>query len=108
MNFNFFILGIFLILGFAMLGVWQHELVHTMINEKAGVESELRFALYDGYIPAVGVARLNAPTKEINNYDALHLQNEIVNYNLFAPLVGIMVLLLLGFAHVGERIGGKK
>ena len=93
-----------------MLGltIFQHELVHTMINNRAGVESEIKFALYDGWIPAVGVQRLNAPTKEISNYDALHLQNEIINYNLLPGLFGIMAILLLGFFYVGEKIGDKK
>jgi hypothetical protein len=100
---NFFAVGIALVLIFTLIGVWQHEMVHTMINEKAGVKSEFRVGLKDGYIPAVGIARLNTPTKEISNYDSLHLQNEIVNYNLFTPLIGIMILMVLGFAYMGEK-----
>ena len=104
----FFVFGIMLVVSMLGLSVFQHELVHTQINEKAGVESELKFALYDGWLPAVGVQRLNTPTKEISNYDALHLQNEIINYNLLPSLMGIMAILLLGFVYVGEKIGDKK
>jgi hypothetical protein len=64
--------------------------------------------LYDGWLPAVGVQRLNTPTKEISNYDALHLQNEIINYNLLPSLIGIMAILLLGFVYIGDRLGDKK
>ena len=79
----FFVFGIVLVVSMLGLSVFQHELVHSQINAKAGVESELKFVMYDGWIPAIGVQRLNAPTKEISNYDSLHLQNEIINYNLF-------------------------
>ena len=101
----FSVLGFILIVSMLVLSIYQHEQVHVQINSKAGVESELRFALYEGYIPAVGVQRMNTPTKEISNYDALHLQNEIVNYNLLPSLIGIMGILLLGFLFIGERIG---
>ena len=104
----FFVFGSLVLVSMLGLTIFQHELVHTMINNRAGVESEIKFALYDGWIPAVGVQRLNAPTKEISNYDALHLQNEIVNYNLLPSLFGIMAILLLGFFYVGEKIGDKK
>jgi hypothetical protein len=101
---KFFTIGIVLILIFTLTGIWQHEMVHVMINEKAGVESEFRFALKDGFVPAVGIARLNAPTKEISEYDQLHIQNEIINYNLFTPLIGLMIIMVLGFAHIGEKV----
>ena len=104
----FFVFGIVLVVSMLGLSVFQHELVHSQINEKAGVESELKLALYDGWIPAIGVQRLNAPTKEISNYDALHLQNEIINYNLFPSLIGIMVIMLIGFVYIGDRLGDKK
>jgi hypothetical protein len=99
----FFVFGIMLVVSMLGLSVFQHELVHSQINAKAGVESELKFVLYDGWLPAVGVQRLNAPTKEISNYDALHLQNEIINYNLFPSLIGIMAIMLLGFVYIGDR-----
>ena len=106
---NWFILisfGILIIvLGFS---IFQHELVHSQINAKAGVESELKFGLYDGWIPAIDIQRLNAPTKEISNYDALHLQNEIINYNLFPSLIGITMAILIGFFYIGEKIEGVK
>jgi len=104
----FFVFGIVLVVSMLGLSVYQHELVHSMVNEKAGVESELKFALYDGWLPAVGVQRLNVPTKEISNYDSLHLQNEIINYNLLPSLIGIMSIMLLGFVYIGEKIGDKK
>ena len=106
---NWFILisfGILIIvLGFS---VFQHKLVHSQINAKAGVESELKFGLYDGWIPAIGIQRLNAPTKEISNYDSLYLQNEIINYNLLPSLIGIMIIMLIGFFYIGEKIEGVK
>lgn len=108
MNDYFFVFGIMLVVSMLGLSVFQHELVHSQINERAGVESELKFVLYDGWLPAVGVQRLNTPIKEISNYDALHLQNEIINYNLLPSLMGIMAILLLGFVYVGEKIGDKK
>lgn len=108
MNNWFFLVGFGILIIVLGLSVFQHELVHTQINSKAGVESELRFGLYDGWLPAVGVQRLNTPTKEISNYDSLHLQNEIVNYNLLPSLIGIMAIMLLGFVYVGEKIGEKK
>ena len=104
----FFVFGIVLVVSMLGLSVFQHELVHSQINEKAGVESELKFALYDGWMPAIGVQRLNQPTKEISNYDTLHLQNEIINYNLLPSLIGITMAILIGFFYIGEKIEGVK
>lgn len=104
----FFLVGFGILVVILGLSVFQHELVHTQINSKVGVESELRFGLYDGWLPAVGVQRLNTPTKEISNYDSLHLQNEIINYNLLPSLIGIMAIMLLGFVYVGEKVSDKK
>lgn len=104
----FFLVGFGILVVILGLSVFQHELVHTIINSKAGVESELRFGLYDGWLPAVGVQRLNTPTKEISNYNSLHLQNEIINYNLLPSLIGIMAMLLFGFLYIGEKIGSVK
>jgi hypothetical protein len=64
----------------------------------------MKVFLKDGYLPAVGVQRLNASTKEISQYDALHLQNEIINYNLSTPLIGIIIMLFLGFFYIGEKV----
>jgi hypothetical protein len=103
---NFLIFGIFAIFLFSLSGMWQHEMIHTQINQTANVESKIVFSLKDDYIPAIGVARLNQPTKEITTYEALHIQNEIINYNLFTPLIGIMFMIFAGFVYMGEKIGG--
>ena len=105
---KFILIGFGILIAVLSLSIFQHELIHSMVNEKAGVESELVFIAYDGWLPAMGIQRLNAPTKEISNYDALQLQNEIINYNLFPSLIGIMVIMLLGFVYVGEKMGDKR
>lgn len=104
----FFLVGFGILVVILGLSVFQHELVHTQINSKVGVESELRFGLYDGWLPAIGVQRTGLPEKEISNYDSLHLQNEIINYNLLPSLIGIMAMLLFGFLYIGEKIGSVK
>ena len=100
----FLILAIFLMFSVLGISVFQHELVHVTINQKAGAESEMKVFLKDGYLPAVATIPLNEPTKEITEIEKLHLQNEIINYNLSTPLIGIIMMLFLGFLYIGEKV----
>ena len=104
----FFIIGGILLFSICFISMWQHEQVHSIINNKAGVESEMIFTMYEGYVPDVGVQQLTGQTREIREVDKYHIQNEIINYNLFTPLIGIMIMLFLGFFYIGEKIGDRK
>jgi hypothetical protein len=96
--------GIMFFIGIMFFTVWQHEQVHVVINDYAGIESEPVLALKDGYIPAVGIKQTTQPTKEIKEHQKLHIQNEIINYNLTTPLFGIMAILIGGFLYLGEKV----
>jgi len=95
--------GLIFVLGIMIFSIWQHEQVHLKINEYAGIKSETIFELKGG-LPVVGVIKTSEPTREIKTFEALHLQNEIINYNLTTPLLGIMVLMFGGFLYIGEKV----
>ena len=108
MSNGFFVTGMIVIVFIFGFSVFMHEQVHLINNDRVGVQSELKLALYDGWMPAVGVQRTGLPEREISNYEMVHLQNEIINYNLLPSLIGIMAMLLFGFLYIGEKIGSVK
>jgi len=100
---NFFLIGFLILFSFMIMNVWMHEQVHVAINHHAGIDSEISVQLYQDWLPTLAVSKLNTPTKEIDIVNQLHLQNEIVNYNLVTPLFGIMFILILGFGYLGDK-----
>lgn len=77
----FSILFFIAVLGNFFVGSYLHEDIHRQIFRDYGVESEIGFNLISGYTKPVenytGLSR-----EEIRNMNKLHIQNEIVTYNL--------------------------
>lgn len=103
MNKKFIYFGILIIFTCVSLSIYQHELNHIFINEKVGIDSKLIFGFKD-YIPAVGVQRLGEAQNKLSNLELAHSFNESINYNLTPLLIGIMLIIFLGFIHIVENI----
>jgi hypothetical protein len=108
MNDKFFFATFFcLVLVLGIGTTYFHEMVHVITNDSVGIESETKFALYDGWLPAVGIQRIGLAKRDLNNYEVIHLQNEIINYNITPMLFGLMITMFLGFVYVGEKVQRK-
>lgn len=105
---KFLIISLIIVLFFIFMSTWGHEFVHVLNNNSVGVESRIVFALYDGWIPTVGIQRIGFPKREISNFEMIHLQNEIIGYNLIPMLIGICIILIFGFVYLVEILKNNK
>lgn len=98
----------FVLLLACVIGLYGHEQVHILVNNQTGQNSTLKFGLYDGWLPAIGVEKTGAVESDLTNAELAHSFNESINYNLTPLLFGIMMVLIMGFSEVLKKLDVKK
>lgn len=102
-----FVFGLIIIISCYALSTYQHEQVHVLNNTAVGYGSEIKLNMDQNNF-AIGTYKTGEFKRDLTNYELAQNYNEAINYNLTPLLMGIMLIIFLGFIDISTKLGELK